>query len=108
MPQTPAAGDEAAGAEFQTVPLFEPEAEAPRRGRYSPAVFVAGGVLLAGALAAGYYVWSVAGDEPEIPKAPSAHLATGAPAAPMPIPDGRGSEGLGESQLVEGIDGAGR
>jgi general secretion pathway protein A len=105
MPQMPAAGDEAAGAEFQTVPLFELEAETPRRG-LSPAVLVAGGVLLAGALAAGYYVWSVAGDPPEMPKAPPVHLAIGAPAAPMPIPSDADLKDLMEGRWS--IDGTAR
>jgi hypothetical protein len=45
-----------------------------------------GAVLVAGALAGGYYLWTVVSEPPRLPDVPAAHLAVGAPAAPLPVP----------------------
>jgi general secretion pathway protein A len=71
------------------VPLYESflGREAPRSsGRPSTLLLGTGAVLVAGALAGGYYVWTVVSEARSLPDVPAAHLAVGAPATPPPAP----------------------
>jgi len=61
--------------------------EAPRSSsRPSTVLLGTGALLVAGALAGGYYVWTILSEPPWLPDVPAAHLAVGAPAVPPPVP----------------------
>jgi len=76
-------------ADFSSLESFEPpvEDEAPPPSHRPATVLLGtGAVLVATALAAGYYAWTVVSEARRLPEVPRAHLFVSAPAAPPPVP----------------------
>jgi general secretion pathway protein A len=88
-PASPIAPDEPAPEpDFSSLESLEPAVESDATPRWSrPATVLLGtaAVLLASALAAGYYAWTVVSEARRLPEVPPAHLAVGAPATPPPL-----------------------
>ena len=78
--------------------VLEPpvEDEAATSTRSSTVRLGVGAVLVVGALAAGYYLWTVVSEPPTLPHVPPAHLAVGAPVPAPPVPT--------DAQLKELLD----
>jgi len=79
--------------DFSALESFEPSLESgvehdatSRWSRPGTVLLGTAAVLLASALAAGYYTWTVFSDARRLPEVPPAHLAVGAPATPPPVP----------------------
>ena len=58
----------------------------PASSRPATILLGAGAILVASALAAGYYAWTVVSELPTLPAVPAAHLAVGAPAVAPAVP----------------------
>ncbi len=102
-PPSPTVAEIADGDQFDMLPPLEADEQAARKGM-SRVILVVGGILLVAALALAYYAWSVAGSQQDTPKTPSAKLAIGAPALPMPIPSDDDLKDLMEGRWsIDGI-----
>jgi general secretion pathway protein A len=66
-------------------PTLEDEAK-PAPSRRTAVLLGTAAVLVAGALAVGYYAWTVVSEARRLPEVPPAHLDVGAPATAPPVP----------------------
>lgn len=89
VPEDPAAAEtDFPSLEPELEPEFEPPLEhaTPVSSRRVTVLLATGAVLVASALATGYYGWTVVSEARRLPHVPPAHLAVGAPATAPPVP----------------------